>query len=233
MTTGFAVRKNSSCLQTETNCGETVRGFRGCCPGGTYCPHAYNIDCCPAGINCTASLVKEPRCANATWDLYDNAGYYYCCPHGTIGFALDGFYDGCAGPGYSFGNGDAVLKIVSSGSATLLATTSTTSESSSTSTTTALATPSSSPLGLNKGAFAGGLTGGLVGVALLAAFLWLFRRRRSRPQLVPMHEADVPITDSRYMLHLPAEMDGRGHLHELESHPQQPVNELPAQFPGR
>lgn len=117
MTTGFAVRKNGSCLRTETDCGETVGGFRGCCPGGTFCPHAYNIDCCPAGKNCTESLVQEPRCANATWDLYDNGGYF-CCPHDTIGFALAGQYDGCAGTGYSFGDQDTRLEVISSGTGT-------------------------------------------------------------------------------------------------------------------
>ena len=118
MTTGFAVRKNGSCLRTESDCGETVGGFRGCCPGGTFCPHAYNIDCCPAGKNCTESLVQEPRCANATWDLYDNGGYF-CCPHDTIGFALAGQFDGCAGTGYSFGDQDTRLKVISSGTGTL------------------------------------------------------------------------------------------------------------------
>ncbi|KAE8335218.1 hypothetical protein BDV24DRAFT_171526 [Aspergillus arachidicola] len=213
MTTGFAVRKNGSCLRTENDCGETIGGFRGCCPGGTFCPHAYNIDCCPAGQNCTESLVQEPRCANATWDLYDNGGYF-CCPHDTIGFALAGQYDGCAGTGYSFGDQDTRLEVISSGTATQTS------------------SPSSSS-GVDKGAVAGGVIGGVAGVALIAAFVWLFMRRRSRPQSVPIQDGNTPIHDYKYVSSQPVEVDGQEYRYELESRPDAPVHELPAQLPGR
>ncbi|KAE8162700.1 hypothetical protein BDV40DRAFT_312250 [Aspergillus tamarii] len=215
MTTGFAVRKNGSCLRTESDCGETVGGFRGCCPGGTFCPHAYNIDCCPAGKNCTESLVQEPRCANATWDLYDNGGYF-CCPHDTIGFALAGQFDGCAGTGYSFGDQDTRLKVISSGTET-----------------TQTSSSSSSSSGVSKGAVAGGVIGGVAGVALIAALIWLFMRRRSRPQPAPIQDGNTPIHDYKYIPNQPVEVDGQGYRYELESRPNAPVHELPAQLPDR
>ncbi|KAE8380020.1 hypothetical protein BDV26DRAFT_279824 [Aspergillus bertholletiae] len=213
MTTGFAVRKNGSCLRTENDCGETVGGFRGCCPGGTFCPHAYNIDCCPAGQNCTESLVKEPRCANATWDLYDNGGYF-CCPHDTIGFAMAGEYDGCAGTGYTFADQDTVLKVLASGTATPTSS-------------------SSSSSGVNKGAVAGGVIGGVAGVAIIAAFIWLFLRRRSRPQPMPIQDENMPIHDYKYMTNPPVEVDGREYRHELDSQSVGQVHELPTQHPDR
>ncbi|KAE8148175.1 hypothetical protein BDV25DRAFT_131442 [Aspergillus avenaceus] len=213
MSNGFAVRKNGSCLRTEVDCGETVTPFRGCCPGGTACPIAYNIDCCPPGKNCTESIVAEPTCANSTWNLYQNEGFYYCCPYDTIGFAMMGVYDGCAGVGYSFSDNDRMLKIVSSGSA-----------SSHTS------APSSSSSGASKGAIAGGVIGGVAGVALIAAFLYLFMKRRSSSQHVPMQHATMPATGYNYVDSPLAEMDGRGHPQELESRTDQPVHELPAQF---
>ncbi|KNG88406.1 hypothetical protein ANOM_004316 [Aspergillus nomiae NRRL 13137] len=241
MTSGFAVRKNGSCLRTETDCGETVGGFRGCCPGGTFCPIAYNIDCCPSGENCTESLVKEPRCANATWDLYDNGGYF-CCPHDTIGFALAGQTDGCAGTGYSFGERDTRLEVISSGTVLPFPSTATTSETStstatSATTTSAAATQtsssSSSSSGVDKGAVAGGVIGGVAGVALIAAFVWLFMRRRSRPQPAPMQGGNAPIHDYKYISNQPVEVDGQGYRYELESRHDAPAHELPAQLPGR
>ncbi|QMW37780.1 hypothetical protein G4B11_001016 [Aspergillus flavus] len=243
MTTGFAVRKNGSCLRTETDCGETVGGFRGCCPGGTFCPHAYNIDCCPAGKNCTESLVQEPRCANATWDLYDNGGYF-CCPHDTIGFALAGQYDGCAGTGYSFGDQDTRLEVISSGTGTFFVHTSYYVSvyymwmlgSTSATTTSAAATQTSSPSsssGVDKGAVAGGVIGGVAGVALIAAFVWLFMRRRSRPQPAALQDGNTPIHDYKYVSSQPVEVDGQEYRYELESRPNAPVHELPAQLPGR
>ncbi|KAB8253901.1 hypothetical protein BDV32DRAFT_155736 [Aspergillus pseudonomiae] len=232
MTSGFAVRKNGSCLRTETDCGETVGGFRGCCPGGTFCPIAYNIDCCPTGENCTESLLKEPRCANATWDLYDNGGYF-CCPHDTIGFALAGQTDGCAGTGYSFGERDTRLEVISSGTVLPFSSTATTSETSTSTTTSATTTSaaatqtsssSSSSSGVDKGAVAGGVIGGVAGVALIAAFVWLFMRRRSRPQPAPMQGGNAPIHDYKYISNQPVEVDGQGYRYELESRHDAPAH---------
>lgn len=115
---GFAIRRNGSCLAgIEVDCGVTVSPFRGCCPSGLACPHAYNIACCTPGSNCTDTLLAapQPRCANGTWDLFDNGGYF-CCEHGFPGFsrALGGS-NGCAGPGALFKNGDVSLPTVRAG----------------------------------------------------------------------------------------------------------------------
>jgi hypothetical protein len=113
-TSGFALRKNGPCLSAEVDCGTTASPFRACCPGGSFCPQKYNIDCCPSAANCTTSLLEKPRCANETWDLYNNEGYF-CCLQGTTGFSTaDHNSDGCAVPGDSFAD-ITLLSIISSG----------------------------------------------------------------------------------------------------------------------
>ncbi|KAL4864754.1 WD40-repeat-containing domain protein [Aspergillus spectabilis] len=93
-TFGWALRQNGSCLDTEEDCGVTVEPYRVCCPGGSYCPNALNVACCPSESNCTEALEARPHCANSTWDLYINGGYF-CCEQGTTGYAKDGGSDGC------------------------------------------------------------------------------------------------------------------------------------------
>ncbi|KAL3483534.1 hypothetical protein BJX62DRAFT_244786 [Aspergillus germanicus] len=85
-TLGWALRQNGTCLAHEEVCCETVAPYRVCCPGASYCPRAYNIACCPSSLNCTEALQAHPVCANSTWDLYYNGGYF-CCEHGTRGYA--------------------------------------------------------------------------------------------------------------------------------------------------
>lgn len=98
---GFAIRRNATCLSSEVDCGPTVAPFRACCPAGASCPSQYNPDCCPSPANCTRTLLTEPNCANRTWTLYDNAGFF-CCAPGTIGYASTlSNSDGCAEPGSS------------------------------------------------------------------------------------------------------------------------------------
>lgn len=109
--TGFALRINGSCLPEQVDCGATANPFRVCCPGGTQCPHAYNVACCPSEANCTSTLLESPRCADRSWDLYDNNGYF-CCDKDTTGFARLGNRDGCAVPGYSFHEDDKLLSVV-------------------------------------------------------------------------------------------------------------------------
>lgn len=113
-TSGFAIRRNGSCLASEVDCGATVSPFRACCPSGASCPSAFNVECCPSPANCTQTLLKNPSCANKTWTLYDNEGYF-CCEPGTVGYAaLKSGSDGCADPGVSL-NGAEVLSVVSAG----------------------------------------------------------------------------------------------------------------------
>ncbi|KAI4170834.1 MAG: hypothetical protein LQ348_007043 [Seirophora lacunosa] len=111
---GFAVRRNGTCLSNEIDCGRTAAPFRACCPARASCPEQYNIDCCPSPANCTSTLLQEPACANTTWTLYDNQGYF-CCAPGTIGYnATETFSSGCAIPG-SPPRGAELLAVVSAG----------------------------------------------------------------------------------------------------------------------
>ena len=111
---GFAIRRNGTCLSNEVDCGQTKAPFRACCPAGGSCPKSYNVDCCPSPANCTQALLPNPSCANSSWTLYDNGGYF-CCAPGTIGYnASLSYSDGCADPGLP--PEDAVLlSVVSAG----------------------------------------------------------------------------------------------------------------------
>lgn len=111
---GFAIRRNDTCLLNEVDCGQTVAPWRACCPAGASCPSQYNPNCCPSSLNCTQSLLRNPNCANASWTLYDNAGFF-CCAPGAIGYAsLFSNSDGCADPGSSPEN-IRLLSVVSAG----------------------------------------------------------------------------------------------------------------------
>lgn len=70
--------------------------------------------CCPSSKNCTEEIVAKPRCANETWDLFDNGGYF-CCERGLVGYATTRNSDGCASPGYTFEAGEEVLPVVRAG----------------------------------------------------------------------------------------------------------------------
>lgn len=114
MLSGFAVRANGSCLSTEVDCGQTMKPYHACCPAGSYCPAQYNVACCPSSANCTETLLQSPSCANTTWNLYDNEGYF-CCEPGKIGYASPkSFSDGCADPGVP-PDGAVLLSVVSVG----------------------------------------------------------------------------------------------------------------------
>lgn len=92
VTPGFAIRRDQTCLSgLEVDCGATGRdGFHACCPSSLICPGPqYNAICCPAGDeSCTEKALAEkpqPPCANATWDMFDNGGYF-CCEPGVQGY---------------------------------------------------------------------------------------------------------------------------------------------------
>jgi hypothetical protein len=80
--------------------------------------HSRNVNrisqCCPTSANCTGILLQNPQCANQSWNLYDNSGYF-CCEKGLIGYASTTDSDGCASPGYAFQSGEVVLAIISTG----------------------------------------------------------------------------------------------------------------------
>jgi hypothetical protein len=86
---GFAIRRNGSCLRDiEVFCDRTTDPFVACCPASLVCPYGQTThDCCPLGSDCADPILTPPKplCANATWDLYDNVGYF-CCEKGLIGY---------------------------------------------------------------------------------------------------------------------------------------------------
>ncbi|KAL8672238.1 MAG: hypothetical protein Q9168_003285 [Polycauliona sp. 1 TL-2023] len=175
---GFAIRRNGTCPSNEVDCGATAAPFHACCPRGSSCPQQYNVACCPSAANCTQTLLKEPRCANNRWSLYDNHGYF-CCAPGTIGYnASRTFSDGCAAPGAP-PRGAQLLAVVSAGQ---------TATSSSPGPTTSLVSspsppPDSGSSSSNTGAIAGGVIGGVAAIVIAAIIaFYFFRKRKNRPR---------------------------------------------------
>ncbi|GIJ82291.1 hypothetical protein Asppvi_000797 [Aspergillus pseudoviridinutans] len=232
---GFALRTNGSCLDTEVDCGATVHPFRACCPGGSYCPSQYNVNCCPSAANCTQLLVETPKCANETWDLYNYYGYF-CCEKGTTAFGTNSGSDGCAVRGYNFDSSETLLPVVSSGKASVAASTSSVTSTPSTSSTSSTSPthtstqtqPSEASSKTNTGAIAGGVVGGVAGVALIAFLVWWLLSRRTKRQPV-LHGPQVdPVTDHKGNRLMVSELDGGSTAHELEDRVNHPAHELPA-----
>lgn len=115
-TEGWAIRRNGTCVNgLEVDCGQTLAPFHGCCPTGLQCPRAFNLACCNPGQNCTESLLAAPQpvCANATWDLFDNGGFF-CCESGYRAYNRRST-NVCAKPGVSVSAGDIPLTLIRSG----------------------------------------------------------------------------------------------------------------------
>ena len=134
-TSGWALRANQTCPAGESDCGPTAHGFVGCCPASSPCLPQYNNVCCPPSkpqlplyvnhfpfqtrcidsfcncidTNCTDALVVAgPWCADPSWVLCNNNGYF-CCLWGQTCYS-DGNTDGCAYPGYELGPSQQVLQ---------------------------------------------------------------------------------------------------------------------------
>ena len=117
---GLALRRNGSCLSTETECGPTASPFYACCPGGQSCANPYNQVCCPSG-NCTTTVVQNPVCGDTSWSLYNNGGVdsgYFCCLATSFGYAVTATdSSGCGNEGYELQSGEVKLQLLSQAAA--------------------------------------------------------------------------------------------------------------------
>lgn len=83
---GFALRKNSPCLENEVSANETWSGIQPCCPEDTT--FTNSSVCCPDEEDCTEDIINPPHCADESWDLFNNTrdDGFFCCLSGTKGF---------------------------------------------------------------------------------------------------------------------------------------------------
>lgn len=80
---GFAIRRNGTCLSSETSCGTTWEDWQPCCPGDTECADDLNDN-----TQCNPPDTSGPafsRCSNPELDLYQANGFF-CCESGQTGF---------------------------------------------------------------------------------------------------------------------------------------------------
>jgi hypothetical protein len=116
ITPGFAIRRKTCPRGLEVDCGATgFDGFHACCPSSLTCPGTqYNVVCCPDGAtDCSEDTLAKaavPSCANATWDMFDNGGFF-CCEHGLPGYNKSNT-NGCATPNVALPAGVVLLKTV-------------------------------------------------------------------------------------------------------------------------
>ncbi|KAE8396504.1 hypothetical protein BDV23DRAFT_177501 [Aspergillus alliaceus] len=197
---GLSFRRNSSCLSTDSDCGQTWAPFYACCPNGTHYPTQNNVKCCPSDADCSDLFKESPHCANSTGNLLKANGYF-CCPAGTVGVSRkDTGFVGCAKSVDDVGDAYNLLATISTGppsptlifsfsSSTSSFATSTSSPSPSPSrtdsltetsvpTATSTANPSGSSAQINTGAVAGGVVGGVAGFARITFLIWFYLRRR-------------------------------------------------------
>ncbi|KAI1131291.1 hypothetical protein F5Y10DRAFT_262259 [Nemania abortiva] len=176
---GWAIRRNGSCLlMEEVDCGETASPFRACCPSSTFCPAQYNTACCPANVNCTAAIVEIPSCANSSWIMFDNGGYF-CCEKGQVGYNIDNT-DGCSLSGKALPPNAVPLAVVdqifsSVSTSTSIGPTShvsTPSPPSSSSPSSSRAPSTNTGNHVPGGTIAGAVVGGVAGIATIAGLLW-------------------------------------------------------------
>ncbi|KAI1808736.1 hypothetical protein F4811DRAFT_500567 [Daldinia bambusicola] len=181
---GWAIRRNGSC-RGEVDCGPTRAPFHACCPSSTECPSQYNVACCPFGQNCTAAAVETPRCANESWAMFDNAGFF-CCERGYIGYNFGGT-DGCSKSGAVLPDGALPLAEISQASLSSSSIAQTSSSSTASPTSSSTSTPTSDPQSDSGnsapvGPIVGGVVGGVAFLGLVIICLWFVRRRKARAQ---------------------------------------------------
>ncbi|KAI5920257.1 hypothetical protein F4810DRAFT_447941 [Camillea tinctor] len=184
---GWAIRRNGSCLLTkEVDCGVTLSPFHACCPSSTECPNQYNTACCRSGENCTSTLATTPYCANSSWIMYDNAGYF-CCEDGQIGYNNRGT-DGCVSSSADIPNGAMALATVAQ------ALSSSTSSSTTSPTSTTATSQCDSDCTPSAGLIAGSVIGGIAVLALIVLSSWFLYRRGNRRDAAMMANPPILVT---------------------------------------
>ncbi|KAJ5890045.1 hypothetical protein N7504_010855 [Penicillium tannophilum] len=240
---GYALRRNGSCLSTETDCGQTTSPFYACCPGNMFCPAPqYNVMCCPSNANC--SEVIGENCANSKADLYsstsDVAAEGFCCERGKYAFTLEDKGVGCANNLSDLTVSMTQLQAISSASDISTSTTSPTSTTSGTNSTITSSSPSTSvsttpksteeakpASSSNTGAIAGGVVGGVAGAVILVAVLWFILRRRNKErQISELESTSPPSADLSQARKYFQPSDRQAHPSELDNKGPQRAAEL-------
>ncbi|KAI0103711.1 hypothetical protein GGR51DRAFT_573190 [Nemania sp. FL0031] len=185
---GWAIRRNGLCLLTEeVDCGEKASPFRACCPSSTTCPVQYNTACCPANTNCTAALVEIPICANSSWVMFDNGGYF-CCERGQVGYNIYDT-DGCSLSGRALPQDAVPLAVVDQ---TSFSAPKSTSMRPTTSPSGSPPPPPNTNNTVSGGTIAGAVVGGIAGVATIAGLLWWSFMRGKTSSSVATNQVSQP-----------------------------------------
>ncbi|RDI78875.1 hypothetical protein Vi05172_g11177 [Venturia inaequalis] len=88
---GFASREEGNCT-ASIECGQTFDDtHKWCCPTSSTCQtNNYDRVCCDSSSSfavCLNKYIGAPVCANSSYTLYDNAGYF-CCDPQSIGMRV-------------------------------------------------------------------------------------------------------------------------------------------------
>ncbi|PGH16155.1 hypothetical protein AJ79_01922 [Helicocarpus griseus UAMH5409] len=178
---GYAIRRDGGCLPDEDGEG-TWREWHTCCPSGTVKKDYGDNSQCYLKSDQDKSGAVFSRCADPSWSLWEEAGFF-CCEPNEIGFT-DEKRDvyGCATEATFKTKYKGYIRAKShdqpSTSPTSTAAPPPTATAPKPSTPKPTAPAESST---NVGGIVGGVVGGVCGVLIILAIVWfLLRRRRSR-----------------------------------------------------
>ncbi|KAN0099324.1 hypothetical protein V8E51_013099 [Hyaloscypha variabilis] len=164
----------------------------------------------------------NPQCANQSWNLYDNGGYF-CCEQGFTGYASTTNSDGCAEPGYAFQSGEVLLPVISSGIA--ISITATSSSTTTTSNNTPKLTSSTNTQILTsippaKQSNTGPIAGGVVGGVVRRKRVQRIEERTGQEKLAELHH-----TEQKDLNH-PSQVTSKHSISELAEHQEAKPGEL-------